>query len=223
MKKPYVILSAAMSVDGKIATHRGDSSFSDEEDWKRVHKLRSQVDAIMVGINTILRDDSKLTAKEGKSPLRVIVDSKARTPLNARVITVRPDLETIIAVTSKASKKNIDELQKKGAKILVSGDGEKVDLELLMEKLFDLGVRKLMLEGGGNLNWGMLSKGLVDELRIAISPVIVGGKEAVSLVEGEGFNRVSESVNLKLINNKKVGKCLVLTFKVLPKSERKKQ
>lgn len=220
MKKPYVILSAAMSVDGKIATRGGDSAYSDEEDWNRVHKLRSEVDAIMVGINTILLDDSKLTSKQGKSPLRVVVDSKAKTPINARVITVRPEVETIIAVTSKASPERISNLQKKGAKILVCGDGEQVDLKKLMEKLSELDVKKLMLEGGGNINWGMLSKGLVDEIRIAISPVIVGGIEAVTLVEGEGFNRVSEGVNLELVNTEKVGKCLVLTYKILRNAER---
>ena len=215
MGKPYVVLSAAMSVDGKIATRGGDSAYSDEEDWKRVHKLRSEVDAIMVGIHTILVDDSKLTSKEGKSPIRVVVDSDARTPPNARVITVRPEVETIIAVTSIAPSERISNLQKKGVKILVCGDGELVDLEILMEKLFDRGVKKLMLEGGGNVNWGMISKGLVDEIRIAIAPVIVGGIEAVTLVEGLGFTRVSEGVNLELVNTEKVGKNLVLTYKIL--------
>lgn len=220
MKKPYVILSAAMSVDGKIATRGGDSAFSDKEDWKRVHKLRSQVDAIMVGVNTILRDDSKLTSKEGKSPIRVVVDSKARTPPNARVITVKPEVETIIAVTSKASQERTSNLQNSGAKILLCGNGEHVDLEMLMEKLYDLGVRNLMLEGGGNLNWGMLSKGLVDEIRIAISPVIVGGTEAITLVEGGGYNQVSESIRLVQASSENVGKCLVLTYRVIRDAER---
>jgi 2,5-diamino-6-(ribosylamino)-4(3H)-pyrimidinone 5'-phosphate reductase len=204
-----------MSLDGKIATRGGDSAFSDEEDWKRVHKLRSQVDAIMVGINTILMDDSKLTSKEGRSPIRVVVDSKARTPPNARVITVRPEIETIIAVTSRAPPEKIANLQRKGAKIIVCGDGEKVNLEILMEKLYERGVRNLLLEGGGNLNWGMLSKGLVDEIRIAISPVIVGGEKATTLVEGEGYAKVSEGVKLEQVNCEQVGKCMVLTYKVL--------
>ncbi|WXG39956.1 MAG: 2,5-diamino-6-(ribosylamino)-4(3H)-pyrimidinone 5'-phosphate reductase [Candidatus Freyarchaeum deiterrae] len=220
MGKPYVILSAAMSVDGKIATRGGDSAYSDDEDWKRVHKLRSEVDAIMVGIHTILVDDSKLTSKEGKNPIRVVVDSDARTPPNARVITVRPEVETIIAVTSIAPPERISNLQKKGAKILVCGDGELVDLKSLMEKLFDRGVKKLMLEGGGNVNWGMISKGLIDEIRIAVAPVIVGGIEAITLVEGEGFTKVSEGVKLELINTEKVGKNLVLTYKILRDAKR---
>jgi 2,5-diamino-6-(ribosylamino)-4(3H)-pyrimidinone 5'-phosphate reductase len=218
--KPYVILSAAISVDGKIATRGEDSAYSDEEDWKRVHKLRSEVDAIMVGIHTILVDDSKLTSKEGKSPIRVVVDSDARTPPNARVITVRPEVETIIAVTSIAPPERISNLQKKGAKILVCGEGELVDLKILMEKLYDRGVKKLMLEGGGNLNWGMISKGLIDEIRIAIAPVIVGGIEAITLVEGEGFTKVAEGVNLELIKTEKVGKNLVLTYKTLRDTKR---
>jgi len=219
LRKPYVILSAAMSLDGKIATRDGDSAFSDEEDWKRVHRLRSQVDAIMVGIGTILHDDSKLTSKAGKNPIRVVVDSRARTPPNARVITVKPEVETIIAVTSRAPPERTSNLEKAGAKVLVCGDGERVDLKILMEKLYDMGVRSLMLEGGGNLNWGMLSKGLVDEIRVAVSPVMVGGKDAVTLVEGEGFSRVEEGVKLELVNTEKVGKCLVLTYKTLKNQE----
>ncbi|MEM3586584.1 MAG: 2,5-diamino-6-(ribosylamino)-4(3H)-pyrimidinone 5'-phosphate reductase [Candidatus Jordarchaeaceae archaeon] len=221
MRRPYVILSAAMSVDGKIVTRGGDSAFSDEEDWKRVHKLRSEVDAIMVGINTILSDDSKLTSKQGRSPIRIVVDSKARTPPNARVITVRPEIQTIIAVTSKAPPERVANLEKKGAKIIVCGEGAQVDLEKLMEKLFELGVRKLMLEGGGNLNWGMLSRGLVDEIRVAVAPVIVGGIDAITLVEGEGVASVSEGINLELVSIERVGKCLVLTYKILQKAEGK--
>ncbi|MHA1606286.1 MAG: 2,5-diamino-6-(ribosylamino)-4(3H)-pyrimidinone 5'-phosphate reductase [Candidatus Freyarchaeota archaeon] len=212
--KPYVILNAAMSLDGKIATVGGDSEFSDEEDWRRVHRLRAEVDAIMVGVNTVLADDPKLTSKVGRSPLRVVVDSMARTPPTARVLTYRRDVPTVIAVTGRAPAERVERLREAGARILVCGEGRRVDLEVLMEKLFEMGVRRLLLEGGGNLNWGMFEKGLVDEVRVAVAPVIVGGSRAVTLVEGEGFGRVSRAVKLKILNAERVGGCLLITCKV---------
>jgi len=212
--KPYVILNAAMSLDGKIATVGGDSEFSDEEDWRRVHRLRAEVDAIMVGVNTVLADDPKLTSKVGRSPLRVVVDSMAKTPPTARVLTYRRDVPTVIAVTGRAPAERVEKLREAGARILVCGEGRRVDLEVLMEKLFEMGVRRLLLEGGGSLNWGMFEKGLVDEVRVAVAPVIVGGSRAVTLVEGEGFGRVSQAVKLKILNAERVGGCLLITCKV---------
>ncbi|MBS7247621.1 MAG: 2,5-diamino-6-(ribosylamino)-4(3H)-pyrimidinone 5'-phosphate reductase [Candidatus Jordarchaeales archaeon] len=213
--RPYVILNAAMSLDGKIATVSGDSEFSDEEDWMRVHRLRSEVDAIMVGVNTVIVDDPKLTSKVGRSPLRVIVDSMARTPPTARAITfMRGEVPTVIAVTGRAPAERVEELRKAGANVIVCGEEEKVNLEILMERLSEMGVKSLLLEGGGNLNWSMLEKGLVDEVRVAIAPVIVGGREAVTLVEGEGFSRVSQAVNVEFVKAERVGSCLLITCKV---------
>lgn len=213
--RPYVILNAAMSLDGKIATVSGDSEFSDEEDWRRVHKLRSEVDAIMVGVNTVLVDDPKLTSKVGRSPIRVVVDSMARTPPTARVITfMRGEVPTIIAVTGRAPAEKVERLREAGAQVIVCGEGDRVDLEALMEKLFEMGVRTLLLEGGGNLNWSMIERGLVDEVRVAVAPVIVGGSGAVTLVEGEGFRKVSQAVGLEFVNVERVGRCLLITCKV---------
>ncbi len=204
-----------MSLDGKIATVSGDSEFSDEEDWMRVHRLRSEVDAIMVGVNTVLADDPKLTSKVGRSPMRVVVDSMARTPPTARVITfMRREVPTIIAVTGKAPAERIEDLRKAGANVMVCGEKGKVDLEALMEKLFEMGVRTLLLEGGGNLNWSMLERGLVDEVRVAIAPVIVGGSKAITLVEGEGFSKVSQAVKVEFLGVEKVGSCLLIICKV---------
>ncbi len=212
--RPYVILNAAMSLDGKIATISGDSEFSDEEDWIRVHRLRAEVDAIMVGVGTVLVDDPKLTSKAGRSPLRVIVDSKARTPPTAKVITYMKEVPTVIAVTGKAPAERLERLREAGAKILVCGEGEKVDLGILLERLFEMGVRKVLLEGGGNLNWSMIKAGLVDEVRVAVAPVIVGGSNAVTLVEGEGFSKVREAVKLEFLSVERVGECLLITCKV---------
>jgi len=213
--RPYVILNAAMTLDGKIATKTRDSEISSPEDWRRVHRLRAKVDGLMVGIGTILTDNPKLRVKHPrKNPLtKIVVDSLARTPVNANIFKYRGNDRIVIAVTSKASKKKLKALKKAGAKIVVSGSGRKVNLKLLLKKLWRMKIKTLMVEGGGNLNWGMVKANLVDEVRVAIAPVIVGGKKAITLVEGEGYTRVREGLKLKLVKVEKAGEDLVLTYK----------
>ena len=212
--RPQVILNAAMSVDGKIASKSGDSKLSCEEDWIRVHELRKSVDAIMVGINTVMEDNPSLTVHKipcNKNPVRVVVDSKARIPADARVL--NKDAPTIIAVSEKAPQEKIKVLEKE-AEVIICGKN-RVDLKKLLEELYNLGVKKLLLEGGGTLNWSMLRNRLVDEIRIAVAPVIVGGSKAITLVEGEGFELVRNGVKLKLTKYYKVGEDLVLEYKVI--------
>ncbi|MEM4312211.1 MAG: 2,5-diamino-6-(ribosylamino)-4(3H)-pyrimidinone 5'-phosphate reductase [Nitrososphaerales archaeon] len=212
--KPYVILNSAMSLDGKISTKQGDSEISCFEDKVRVHKIRSKVDAIMVGINTVLKDDPKLTVKyvKGKNPIRVIVDSKARIPLDAKVVKLK-EAKTIVAVSKLAPKEKLELLRKEGIEIIECGE-DRVDLKLLMKELKKRGIEKLLLEGGGNLNYSMFKEGLIDEVSIAIAPIVVGGKDALTLVEGEGFNTFKEGVRLSLKKVRRYGEDLVLFFSV---------
>lgn len=213
MNRPHVILNAAMTLDGKIATAAGDSEISCEADLDRVHRLRARVDAIMVGIGTVLADDPSLTVRrvEGKNPTRVVIDSRAKTPPNARVL--NRSAQTIIAVTKDAPEREVKKLRATGAKVLRSGKKE-VDLKNVLKKLRSLGVRRLLLEGGSTLNWSMFKQGLVDELRIAVAPRVVGGDRAKSLVGGRGFAKISGGVKLKLLNVRKVGEDLLLTYLV---------
>lgn len=213
MTRPHVILNAAMTLDGKIATVAGDSRISCEADLKRVHALRASVDAVMVGVGTVLADDPSLTVRRarGKSPTRIVIDSFAKTPPNARVLD--NSAPTIIASTKSAPKRRLQKLRATGSKIIVAGEKE-VDLHRLLEKLRSLGVRKLLLEGGSTLNWGMLKEGLVDEVRVAVSPRIVGGATAKTLVGGAGFGEVQKGVGLDLKKVTKVGKNLLLTYRV---------
>ena len=199
IKKPYVILNCAMTLDGKIATKTGSSEISGKMDLLRVHELRKEVDAIMVGINTVLADDPKLTvhkiqASQEDNPLRVVVDSKARTPLFSRVL--NSDAPTIIAVTDSADSEKIKKLNEK-VELIVCGK-DRVDLDLLMEKLALKGIKTLMLEGGSTLNYSMLIGGLVSEVRVCIAPMIAGGKEAKTLADGEGVQYMKDAVKLKL-------------------------
>ena len=182
--KPRVILSSAMTLDGQIATENGDVRLSNSEDWARVHHLRSQCDAIMVGIGTILADDSKLTVNPDHfkkdvifhNPKRIVVSSNGDIPLNARVINYLPTVPTIIATTTRCSEKQQERLKKRGCELIICGEGPKVDLHTLMECLKEqYSIQTLLLEGGSTLNGNMLTEQLIDEIHLAIAPVI-GGK-----------------------------------------------
>jgi len=214
--RPYVILNAAMSLDGKIATYTGDSRMSSPADLRRVHRLRTSVDGIMVGLRTLLRDDPKLTVKfaRGRKPHRIIVDSNAQTPLTSYVVRTAREIPTIVAVTSRAPKNRIETLERRGVKVFVCGKGPLVSVKTLLQNLRNLGIRKILLEGGGALNWSMLSRGFVDEVSVAITPRILGGEKAVSLVEGKGVALVKDDVKLKLLRTAKYGPDLVVQYKV---------
>ena len=199
----YVILNAAMSIDGKISTRKNDSAISSKLDLVRVHKLRSTVDGIVIGISTVLEDDPMLNVRYSttgmKNPTRIIIDSKARIPLNSRIIDSSNKIQTIIAVTHNASSRKIKEIQKKGAQVLVYGNG-KVNLRNLFQQLEKMGLKKIIVEGGGEINWSVLKLGLVNELVVTISPVVIGGRDAKTLVEGMGFTNISDGIKMKLSN-----------------------
>lgn len=202
IKKPYIILSAAMTIDGKIASKMGDPELSDEEDWREVHKLRTEMDAIMVGKGTILKDNPKLHIKyfKHKGYYRVVVDSRLCIPINSNVIDFKPEIyPTILCTTENAPLEKIKEFESKNVIVLKAGTGERVDLKKLMSLLLKKEIKSILLEGGGELNWSFIRDDLVDELRLTIAPWIVGGKEAISLVEGEGFDKMIQGRKFKLV------------------------
>ena len=222
MMRPYVILNAAMTLDGKIATETGSSNISGKKDLERVHEIRKECDAIMVGIGTVLADDPRLTvhkidAKPEDNPVRVVVDSKCRTPIDARI--TNSDAKTIIAVANEykedlmASEK-YETFKNRGVKFFFSGDSH-VDLVALMSYLHEEGIEKLMLEGGATLNFSMIKAGLIDEISICVAPMIVGGANAKTFFDGEGFDTMDEAVRLELIDSFTLDKDLILKYKVL--------
>jgi 2,5-diamino-6-(ribosylamino)-4(3H)-pyrimidinone 5'-phosphate reductase len=216
-----------MTVDGKIATASGDSRISSKQDLVRVHRLRASVDAIVVGISTILADDPRLTVRlvRGKNPIRVIVDSKGRIPLDSQVLQTASKVKTIVAVTDQAPADKIQKIEDMGAQVLVISAGKEgqsaavprgVNLKELFLMLKKLGLEKVLVEGGGELNWSLLHLGLVDELVVTIAPKIAGGRLAITLAEGDGFDRITEGIQLKLGKvewKKKTGE-LVLYYKL---------
>jgi len=214
--RPYVILNAAMTLDGKIATAARDSKISSRKDLERVHNLRSKVDAILVGINTVLIDDPMLTARHAnsKNPARVIVDSRARIKLDSRIMRTCDKALTIIASSEKASKAKLEKIRAQGAVAVVLGKS-KVDIAKLLSVLKDSGINRLLVEGGGEINWAMLANGFVDEVIVAIAPRIVGGRNAVTLVEGEGFTKMNNGIKLKLYKVTKNDSEVVLFYRVV--------
>ena len=211
--KPYVILSAATSVDGKIATKTGDSNLSSKQDKVRLHKLRSKVDAILVGKNTVLLDNPLLTVRytKGKNPIRIILDSKGTISKKSKILQTSNKIPTIIAVSKKISKPNFDKLCKFPVDIIVAGKNS-VNIKLLMKKLSDKKINTILVEGGGTINWEFIKHDLFDELIITLSPFLIGGNDAISFVQGKGFKKISNSPNLHLKSIKRLKNHIVLNY-----------
>jgi 2,5-diamino-6-(ribosylamino)-4(3H)-pyrimidinone 5'-phosphate reductase len=196
-----ITINAAMTVDGKIATTHGDSTISSKQDKKRVHKLRSSVDAIIVGVTTVLVDNPRLTVRfvknKEKDPARIIVDSTGRIPFESKILQTASKIKTIVAVTKRAPYDKIRKIKGAGAMVITAGT-ETVDLVELFSILKKMGFKKILVEGGGELNWSLLQLGIVDQLIVTIAPRIVGGRAATTLVEGEGYTKISEGLKMEL-------------------------
>lgn len=204
-----------MTADGKIATRNGNSAISSDADLRRVHQLRNSVDAIMVGISTVLADDPQLTVRFGtagsRPPTRVVVDSTGRIPSSSKLLKKANELNTIVATSDRISFDDIRRIESTGAKVLVAGR-DKVDLKKVFRMLEKMGYKRILVEGGGELNWSVLKLRIVDELIITISPRIVGGRSAITLVEGEGRGRISEGIPLKLRDVKRHANGEIILF-----------
>ena len=211
--RPYVILSAATSLDGNIATKTGDSRLSSKKDLLRVHKLRSNVDAILIGKRTMMIDNPSLTVRhtKGKNPIRVILDSSGSIKPNSKIIQTCRKVPTIIAVSEKISEKNVARLQRYGLDVIKCGH-KKINLKKLLHILKKKNIKKLLVEGGGTTNWSFFKDGLVDEIIVTLTPFILGGKDAISLVEGDGFSKISQASSLKLKNVYRLKNELVLKY-----------
>ena len=209
----HIILSAAISIDGKISTRSNDSKLSSQEDSTRLHKLRSKVDAILIGKNTMLQDDPLLTVRhtKGKNPTRIILDSKGTISKNSKIIWTSDKIPTIIAVSKKISKANLSKLKKLPVEIIISGENF-VNLKLLMKKLATKKIKTILVEGGGTVNWEFIKNNIFDELIVTLSPYLIGGNDAISLVEGKGFAKIVNSPNLKLKSVKRLKNHLVINY-----------
>jgi len=208
--RPHVILSAAISIDGKIATRLGDSKLSSKKDKIRIHKLRSKVDAILVGKNTVQRDDPLLTVRyvKGKNPIRIILDSRGTINVDSKILQTSDKIPTIIAVSKKISKSN---LKKFPVEIIMTGENS-VNIKSLMNHLSKRKIKNILVEGGGTVNWQFINNDLFDEILIAISPFIIGGIDAITFVQGKGFDKIKKSPRLRLNTIKKLENYLILHY-----------
>ena len=195
----HIIINCAISLDSRI-----EGKFSNDADWKRVYELRARCDAVMVGINTVLKDNPRLTTHGmGKEPVKIVVDSKCRIPLDAWIFAT----STIVAVSASADKGRVSEISKK-AKIIICGK-DKVDLCALMKELSKMGINSLMVEGGGTLISSMLNQNLADEIYVAVAPQITS--KGIKFVEKE----VKAPVALELKDIQKLDNIVVLKYQVL--------
>ncbi|MFA5142722.1 MAG: bifunctional diaminohydroxyphosphoribosylaminopyrimidine deaminase/5-amino-6-(5-phosphoribosylamino)uracil reductase RibD [Candidatus Omnitrophota bacterium] len=191
-RMPYVTVKMAESIDGKIATRTGDSRWITDSDSRRfVHSFRAKVDAVMVGVNTVIKDDPMLLSKVSKrrQPARVIVDTHLKTPPKARIFSMT-DISPVYIATTKRSAGRKDVLT-------VRADAGKVDLKDLLSRLGEMGIMHVLVEGGGELVSSLVEKRLVDEFLFFIAPKIIGGRHAVTPVEGAGIKKMSEALILK--------------------------
>ena len=211
--RPYVIFSAAITLDGKLATRTGDSKLSSKADKNRVHKLRSKVDAILIGKNTAKLDDPILSVHHAKkkNPIRIILDSNATIQNNSRILRTSSKIPAIIVVAEMASKKNLQRLEKLPVKIIVCGKN-RINIKKLLVVLRKQGIKKILVEGGGETNWSFVKENLTDEVIITVTPYLVGGVAATTLVDGDGFSSIAKSTKLKLKSARRMNNEIILHY-----------
>lgn len=217
-KKPFIVLKAAMTLDGKIATATGQSKWITNETSRAYgYKLRDIYDGIMVGINTVIEDNPMLTARVdgGKNPIRIVVDSSLRIDINANVVQDK-SAKTIIATTDKADKDKILKLQAQDVDVIVvdKDKNDKVDIEKLLDILGQQNICSILVEGGATLSGSFVAKKLVDKVYFFIAPKIVGGKEAKTPVAGTGILNLQEALSLKDIQIEKLEEDILIIGRV---------
>jgi len=204
---PFATLKSAMTLDGKTASQTGDSKWiSSGESRARVHRMRGETDAVIVGATTMLKDDPALTSRvpdpeKIKDPFRVVIDDQLLTPPGSNFARLAGDGKTVIITTETAPADREAELARLGCRVIrVASDAAgRPEPEAALRKLVELGALNVIIEGGGTLNFSFLSAGLIDDVMIFIAPRLLGGREAVTFLEGAGFESVAESVSLKNI------------------------
>lgn len=217
-KVPYVTVKVAESIDGKIAAKTGDSKWISGEDSRRyVHELRGRVDAVMVGANTAVMDDPLLLSriKNARQPIRIVVDSQLRMPLSARLFSTINKSPVIVATGKGVSLRRAALYEAKGAKVIfISVKNGMLDLRELLKALLEMGIIEVLVEGGGELVASLVERRLVDRFLFFIAPKIIGGRDAVTAVEGSGIDSIKEAVALKNVSIKKFKKDILIEAEV---------
>lgn len=206
-KKPFITLKSGITLDGKVASHTFSSKWiTSEEARQDVHQLRSENMAILVGINTLLKDDPALTARipNGRNPIRIIMDSKLRIPLESQVITDN-QAETIIFTSQAYDKTKRKSLENLNITVVETSSADHVDPVEVVNLLGERGISSLFIEGGGNMNAAFLEKKLVDKVVLYIAPKLIGGKDAPTFLEGTGIDQMKDAIQLINTDIQKIG------------------
>jgi diaminohydroxyphosphoribosylaminopyrimidine deaminase/5-amino-6-(5-phosphoribosylamino)uracil reductase len=219
--KPWVLFKSAMSIDGKVATSEGDSQWiSDASSRELVHVWRGEVDAVAVGIGTAMADDPQLTVRTPgaeKQPRRIVFDSDARLPLDSQLVSQAPEVELIVVVSRAAPRSAIEALESAGADVVVvSGENEPLRISDALSQLgkLDPPVTSLLLEGGPHLAGAFFDAGEIDEIRLFIAPLVLGGANARDPLEGMGVTMIADATRALALTTEIVADDILLTARL---------
>jgi 2,5-diamino-6-(ribosylamino)-4(3H)-pyrimidinone 5'-phosphate reductase len=217
MRRPRVIINCAMSADGKIASPTGrQMRISCDEDLQRMYRLRHECDAVLVGVGTIIADDPKLSVKDTyvthpKQPVRVVLDTKGRTPPHALVLN---DAAKTMIITAKGMGRSYEGSHIEVVECATDSDGY-IDVHCVLDFLYSRGIRSLLVEGGGTVIWNFLTNKVVDDLYIYIGSCIIGGTQTPTLAEGKGIGNDDPSIPLTIVEVKRLGPGVLIHYQPL--------
>ncbi|MFO0733931.1 MAG: bifunctional diaminohydroxyphosphoribosylaminopyrimidine deaminase/5-amino-6-(5-phosphoribosylamino)uracil reductase RibD [Nitrospiraceae bacterium] len=219
--RPFTTLKAGMTLDGKIATAAGESRWiTGDEARGHAHRLRAEVDAILVGIGTVLHDDPSLTARPPVSdapralrqPLRIVVDSRLRIPLGAKVLQRQAESHTLVATTSASSTRKRDRLRRQGIDVLILPTRKRrVDLAALWTRLGQLGITNQLIEGGGDINAAVLRAGLAQRIHFYVAPLLLGGRDATGVLGGTSPAHLAQALSVQNLRTAPLGRDILIT------------
>ncbi|HEY1689614.1 MAG TPA: bifunctional diaminohydroxyphosphoribosylaminopyrimidine deaminase/5-amino-6-(5-phosphoribosylamino)uracil reductase RibD [Solirubrobacteraceae bacterium] len=221
--RPWILFKSAMTLDGKVATRAGDSQWiSGVESRARAHAWRATLDAVIVGIGTVLADDPQLTARpEGlvlereRQPRRIVFDSLARLPVDSRLLADQEQASLTVVVSRAALRADTDALEAAGAQVIVAaGENEPARVRNALDQLGAMGVTSALLEGGPHLAGAFLDSGEIDEVRLFLAPMLLGGRTARDPLEGEGVERISEAMRALTLECERVGEDLMISARL---------
>lgn len=223
-KRPFVVLKAAVSLDGRIATSTGESKWiTSEESRKRGRQFRDRLDAILVGVETVLSDDPALTTRlpGARNPLRVVLDSKLRTPVDSVLATTAKETRTLIATTSRAPARKKRALEKLGVELLeVPANSQgRASITSVLDALHARELNSVLVEGGATVHGAFIDARLVNKLVLFLAPVVIGGRDAPLAIGGDGVQRLADAMQLEHMRVEQVGPDLMITAYPKPPQE----
>jgi diaminohydroxyphosphoribosylaminopyrimidine deaminase/5-amino-6-(5-phosphoribosylamino)uracil reductase len=221
--RPWVLFKSAMTLDGKVATLTGDSKWISGDDSRALaHCWRASVDAVVVGIGTALADDPQLTARPPdydaqplRQPRRVVFDTLARLPPSSQLVAAASEVPLTVVVSRAAAHADTDALEAAGAHVMVAtGENEPARVRSALDQLGAMGVAAALLEGGPHLAGAFLDAGEIDEIRLFLAPLLLGGKSARDPLEGMGVERISDALRALTLESKRVGEDLLISARL---------